>query len=259
MSRRDEKRIKDKDLFETVEEVFDSITLHTIYELKNKRVIYRMNGVVSSGKESRVYLAYGWSKEPLALKIYLTSTAVFKKGIYKYIAGDPRFEGLKPGNTRKLIYAWARKEFRNLKRMYEAGVKVPKPIVVYRNVLVMEFKGEEGKRYSLLSEVYNELGLDELREIYSKVVEELEKIVCKAKLVHGDLSEFNIMVTPDLDIVVIDVSQAVDVNHPNAYELLLRDIENIDRFFRGVLPEDPILSEEFLERLKQCLERREIS
>uniref|UniRef100_A0A7C4JKY8 non-specific serine/threonine protein kinase n=1 Tax=Staphylothermus marinus TaxID=2280 RepID=A0A7C4JKY8_STAMA len=259
MSRREEKRIKDKDLFETVEEVFDILTLHTIYDLKNKRIIFRMNGVVSAGKESRIYLAYGWNRELLALKIYLTSTAVFKKGIYKYVAGDPRFDGLKPRSTRKLIYLWARKEFRNLKRMYESGVKVPKPIAVHRNVLVMEFIGEGGKRYPLLSEIYNELSSDDLRNIYVKIVEEMEKIVCKARLVHGDLSEFNIMVTPDLDIKIIDVSQAVSINHPNAYELLMRDVNNIDRFFRGVLQKEHILDENLIERLGKCLEKRKES
>jgi RIO kinase 1 len=256
-SRRESKRIKDKDLFETVEEVFDSRTLLTLYNLMRKKVIYRMNGVISAGKESRVYLAYGLKGERYAVKIYLTATAVFRKCIWKYITGDPRFQGFKTSDTRKLIYMWTRKEFRNLKRMYEAGVKVPKPIAFLDNVLVMEFMGEGTARYPLLIEVYRDLEESDLKHIYELVTQELEKIVCKAELVHGDLSEYNIMVRPGLDIVIIDVSQAVDIDHPNALDFLMRDIRNINRFFReeaGI--QDIVEDKELLERLKPCLEKR---
>jgi len=257
VDKRDLKRIKDKDLLETVEEVFDSATLLTLYGLMKRKVIYRMNGVISAGKESRVYLAYGYKGEKLAVKIYLTSTAVFKKGMLKYIAGDPRFEGFKPRDTRDLIYTWTRKEFRNLKRMYEAGVKVPKPIAFRNNVLVMEFMGEDTTRYPLLIEAYRELESEELEQIYRAILEEVTKMVCKAKLVHGDLSEYNIMVKPDLDIVIIDVSQALDVDHPNVLEFLKRDLECINRFFKEEARiENIVRVEEFIEGLKPCLEKR---
>ena len=226
-----ERREKDEDQFKVVEEVFDSATIRTVLELTRRGVLKKINGVVSAGKESRVYLAYGPSGELLAVKIYLTSSAEFKKGIYKYIIGDPRFNGVKIKDTRSLMIAWAHKEFRNLKRMWEAGVKVPKPIVCLNNVLVMEFLGEQNFRYPLLVEVYEELTREELEHVFKLVCEELEKIVCKAELVHGDYSEYNIVVKPDLDIAVIDVSQAVELSHPNALEFLNRDIENIYRFF----------------------------
>lgn len=256
-SRRDLKRVKDKDLMETVEEVFDAKTLLTLYDLMKKRIIYKMNGVISSGKESRVYLAYGYGGEQYAVKIYLTSSAIFRKGIMKYIAGDPRFSGFKPSDTRKLIYAWARKEFSNLSRMYRAGVKVPRPISFRNNVVVMEFAGESGKRYPLLVEAYGELDREDLAKIYELVVEEYTKIVCKAELVHADFSEYNVMVKPSVDIVVIDVSQAVDLRHPKSYDFLARDVNNITRFFRNAANIDSIpSSEELIERIKPCLERR---
>ncbi|MEM4869515.1 MAG: RIO1 family regulatory kinase/ATPase, partial [Desulfurococcaceae archaeon] len=149
-----EERIKDRDLFEVVDEVFDYSTVMTIIELYRRRVLKRISGVISAGKESKVYLGYDFANNPVAVKIYLTSSAEFKKGRYKYILGDPRFEGLKPKDTRALVIAWARKEYRNLMRMYEAGVKVPKPITCLNNVLVMEFVGEDRTRYPLLVEVY---------------------------------------------------------------------------------------------------------
>ncbi|WP_440060186.1 serine protein kinase RIO [Thermogladius sp. 4427co] len=254
---REERREKDKDLFETVEEVFDTRTVLNVVELMRRKVIKRLAGTISAGKESRIYLGYTYDDKPVAVKIYLTSSAEFKKGILKYIAGDPRFEGFSPRNTRELIYAWARKEFRNLTRMYEAGVRVPKPLGLYNNVLVMEFIGEDRHRYPLLVEAYEELEPEELEIVYNKILEEIEKIVCKARLVHGDLSEYNIMVTPDLDVVIIDVSQAVDVNHPNALDLLKRDLERIEEFFRDKIGLNNTRdSKEVLEGLMKCLEKR---
>jgi len=251
-----EERVKDKDLFEVVEEVFDTSTILTIVELYRRGILRRLSGVISAGKEARVYLGYGRGGEPLALKIYLTSSAEFRRGIYKYIIGDPRFEGLKIKDTRLLIYTWARKEYRNLSKMHEAGVKVPKPIACLNNVLVMEFIGEGRERYPLLVEAYRELTMEELGDVYRLVLEELEKIVCRARLVHGDLSEYNVMLKPELDIVVIDVGQAVDVNHPNALDFLKRDVENINRFFKreaGIEVED---DEVVFKRVLSCLERR---
>ncbi len=229
--RRYEKRIKDSELFETVEEVFDYFTVKSLYELMRRRILKRMNGVISSGKEARVYLGYGYNGEKYAVKIYLTATAEFRKGILKYIIGDPRFEGLLPRDTRKLIYLWTRKEFRNLKKMYENGVSVPKPIAVYNNVLVMEFIGVGDKRAPLLIEIWDELSEEDLLYIFDQVVDNMKKIYCRAKLVHADMSEYNVMVREDLSIVIIDVSQAVHIEHPNAMDFLDRDIRNIHRFF----------------------------
>ena len=73
-------------------------------------------------------------------------------------------------------------------------------------------------------------------------------MVNKAELVHGDLSEYNIMVK-DGKNYIIDVSQAVDIDHPNALELLKRDIENLNTFFesKGI---EIIETEEILRRFK---------
>jgi Serine/threonine protein kinase involved in cell cycle control len=91
----------------------------------------------------------------------------------------------------------------------------------------MEFIGEEGVRAPLLKEIPEE-GITE--ELYYAIIAEVEKMVNLAHLVHGDLSEYNIMVW-DNRPYIIDVSQSVDIEHPNALELLQRDLENINRFF----------------------------
>ncbi len=239
------KRIKDKDLFETVEEVFDMSTQMAIYELMHRGVLAELKGVISAGKEARVYCGKSPKGEDLAVKIYLTTTAEFRKSIRKYIIGDPRFEQIANRGLRKLIYAWARKEFRNLKRMMEAGIRVPKPIAVYRNVLVMEFIGENCRRAPLLVELAKpepQLDVEEWTRIFNIVYDYMVKMYQKAKLVHADLNEYNIMYWKE-EPVIIDVSQAVPIYHPYADEFLRHDIQQIRRFFSSVGVEVPSFAE----------------
>jgi RIO kinase 1 len=235
-----------------VEEVFDSFTLMALYELMRRRAIARMYGVVSSGKEARVYWAKSPGGEDLAVKIYLTATAEFKKGIRKYIEGDPRFEDLLFKDTRSLMTAWARKEYRNLVRLYKAGVRVPRPIAVHKTIVVMEFIGEDGVRAPLLKEAPP--GRDEAGGILEEILEGVAKAYCDARLVHADLSEYNVMLWRGRP-VLIDVSQAVDLSHPLAEEFLLRDLGNILRFFsREVGISVPSIDEAY-RRVTSCRER----
>ena len=222
-------KIKDKELIETVEEVFDSITLESLYRVLRAVGIRRFYGVVSSGKEARIYRAVDREGNELAVKIYLTFTSEFKKGIWKYIIGDPRFENARVTSTKSLMYLWARKEFKNLQKMYKAGVRVPKPVFVYNNIVVMEFIGQKGQRAPLLKEV--NLEPDDAVHILHKIVLYMQTIYCKAKLVHADLSEFNIMLPNLREPVIIDVAQAVSIEHPNSRMFLEKDIVNIRRYF----------------------------
>ncbi len=250
--REEEERIKDRDLFKTVEEVFDSFTMGHVYRLMKKGLIWDLKGVVSSGKEARVYWGVDRRGGDVAVKIYLTATAEFRKSIKKYVAGDPRLEeAWRSGNFRALIYEGTRKEYRNLKRMSEAGVRVPKPLGFSGNVLVMQFLGEKGYRAPLLHEVAEELDRETLREYYYDVAGQVKAIVCGARLVHADLSEYNIMVWEERPWI-IDVAQAVHVQHPLAREFLERDISNLKRYFGELLggEEEP---EAFREAL-ECLE-----
>ncbi len=224
-----EPRRVDKDLFETVEEVFDSATLRALLELVRRRVVYEIKGAVSAGKEARVYWGKDFERRDVALKIFLTSSAEFRKGIVKYLEADPRFSGKVPSSTRKLYSLWAKKEYSNYSRMYRAGVSVPKPVAVYENILVMDFIGSEGVPAPLLKDL--DLGLEELEALFENIAEDLERMVSKARLVHGDFSEYNIMIWRGRHYI-IDVSQAVALDHPNARDYLLRDLTNIVRFFR---------------------------
>jgi RIO kinase 1 len=209
----------------TVEEVFDQTTRMVVFDMLNTGVFYELNGVVSSGKEARVY--WGTTKEgiDLAVKIYLTSSAEFKRGMHKYIEGDPRFKDVKH-DTRSLMTVWAQKEFRNLKEATDAKVRVPKPIAVKSNVVVMEFIGEKGVSAPSLKEQPPE----NPEKVYKIIVTSIKRLYQKAKIVHGDLSEYNIMMWKGKP-VVFDMSQSVSIQHPLADELLVRDLTNVNRFF----------------------------
>ncbi len=237
-----------------MEGVLDGPTLLALYELIRKKVIKKIYGVVSTGKEACVYWAKGFQDEDLAVKIYLTSTAEFKKSIWKYIAGDPRFDRIDMSDFRKVIFAWTRKEYRNLVRLSRAGVRVPEPIAFYRNILVMEFIGKNGARAPLLKEAYEAdmLSKEELVEIFNTIIQFIQRAYCIAKLVHADLSEYNIMVTEKAEPVIIDVSQAVDRDHPLAHEFLARDIKNIHRFFSKEAGLEIQSIEELYEKVIEC-------
>ena len=209
----------------TVEEVFDQTTRMVVFDLLNSGVIYELNGVVSSGKEARVYWATDRENKDLAVKIYLTSSAEFKKGMIKYIEGDPRFKGVKR-DTRSLFAVWAQKEFRNLKEASEAKVRVPTPIAVKSNVVVMEFIGEAGTSAPSLKENPP----DNPERVYKQLTTYLKRLYQKAKIVHGDFSEYNVMMWKGKP-VVFDLSQAVSIEHPMAEFMLNRDLTNFNRFF----------------------------
>ena len=209
----------------TVEEVFDQATLMVLYEFLNSGVLYEIHGVVNAGKEARVYWGKNKEGKELAVKIYLTASAEFRKGMLKYIEGDYRFKGVKR-DTRSLIFAWAQKEFRNLEQASRAKVRVPKPVAVKNNVLVMEFIGKDGVSAPSLKEQLP----SNPEKVYNTLLTYLERLYRKAELVHGDLSEYNIMMWKG-NPVIFDVSQAVPTSHPMAEFFLQRDLTNVNRFF----------------------------
>ncbi len=242
-------------MFETVEEVWDRQTLLAAYEVMRKLRIDRFAGVISAGKEARVYRAIGRDGTEYAVKIYLTVTAEFRKSIHKYLLGDPRFRNVDTSNTKKLFFAWARKEYRNLRRMYEAGVRVPKPYLVYQNIIVMEFVGRGGLRAPTLREAYKELDPGELEALAWEALDQYRRIYCCARLVHADFSEFNLLYL-DGRLYVIDVAQAVSLEHPNAPEFLRHDVWNIHRFFAREAGVELPGPEELLRWVTSCSEAR---
>lgn len=221
-----EKRIKSVEDKRVGSEVFDSITLKTLYKLANTGYIHRLNGAISTGKEANVFKGLDEDDNFVAVKIYRVTTSDFKK-MQNYIQGDPRFN-VRTGNKRQLVNAWVTKEFRNLQRAYEAGVNVPKPIIAKNNILVMEFIGDE-EGDAALPMRHSEI--QDPEELLNKVINNMKLLYQKAGLVHGDLSSYNILIQ-DGDPVIIDISQGMTRDHPISNELLNRDIDNIVKDFK---------------------------
>ena len=227
VERRDRFLVKNRSADASVmEEVFDKPTLMVIYNLLNQGVIEQIVGVVRAGKESRIYGGLGSEERRIAIKIYLTTSSEFKQGMIPYIVGDPRFKVVRR-DTRSLIYLWAQKEFKNLQKAYESGVRVPKPIHVEKNVLVMEFIGEG----DLPAPTLKEKPPENPSRMYKVLLRYIKLLYRKAKLVHSDLSEYNIMSLNGKPII-FDMSQSVSIEHPRAAKLLRRDLGKLNRYFK---------------------------
>lgn len=211
----------------TLDEVFDKPALLTIYKLMKDGLIDTIDFPISTGKEANVFRVTSPDGDFYALKIYRTSNLTFKR-IARYIEGDPRFKGIH-GSRRKVIFAWAIKEFRNLQRMREAKIRVPEPIKFNQNMLVMEFVGTEGTPAPMLRDVE----LEDATKTYKTIVKYIKLAYKKAELVHGDLSEYNILMHEGQP-VIIDLGQGMVIEHMNSKEFLKRDIENINRYFRSL-------------------------
>jgi len=210
---------------QTDAEVFDKQTLLVIYDFMTAGYIDSVHYTISTGKEGNVFYVTDEDGDPFALKIFRTSTSTFKSWS-KYIEGDPRFKGI-TGNRRKLIYAWTNKEYRNLQRYKENGIRVPEPVEFEKNCLLMEYIGDKSGPAPQLKDAE----LKRPNMVYKECISFITDGFRKAHLVHGDLSEYNILMWKDRP-VMIDCGQALTADHFNSKDFLRRDIANINRFFR---------------------------
>jgi RIO kinase 1 len=217
-----EKKSEDRQVFNNV---FDMPTLMAITKLIDNGRIKSVKSQFGSGKESQVFLAVAPDGSLLALKIYLTVSAEFKKRL-QYIQGDRRFSKTK-SDVRSLVSMWANKEYKNLQSAYRSGVSVPAPVFVKRNLLFMKFIGDSEGNAEVILAHSPSVSLDD----YNEIIEQIRLLYQKASLVHADLSEYNIFKTRAGKIVLFDFGSAVETQHPNAKQFLVRDIVNINRFF----------------------------
>jgi RIO kinase 1 len=164
----------------------------------------------------------------LAVKVYKTSILVFKDRA-RYVEGEFRFRrGYCKSNPRKMVAMWAEKEMRNLRRMRNANLPCPIPVEVRQNVLVMEYVGHDGVAAPRLKDA--EVASYEWPALYRMLVRIVRTMYQVCHLVHGDLSEYNILYHRH-ELQVIDVSQSVEHDHPQALEFLKRDLVNVNDFF----------------------------
>ncbi|KAI3763219.1 hypothetical protein L1987_53672 [Smallanthus sonchifolius] len=213
----------------TVEQAIDPRTRMVLFKMLNRGVFHDINGCISTGKEANVYHATKSDGQELAIKVYKTSVLVFKDRD-RYVQGDYRFRyGYCKHNPRKMVKTWAEKEMRNLMRLKAAGIRCPTPLLLRLHVLVMEFIGTNGWAAPRLKDAA--LSLDKLREGYVEMITSMRVLYQKCKLVHGDLSEYNILYHEG-HMHIIDVSQSVDLDHPHTLDFLREDCVHVSDFFK---------------------------
>ncbi len=219
-------RIKDLDQLKVRDDVFDENTLLALYKFITRKWISAMGGPISTGKEANVFIG-NKDGTPVAIKIYLMRTANFQK-MQDYIAGDRRFQNIGKGK-KDIIFAWTRKEYSNLKRAEESAIRVPKPLAFDRNILLMEFIGEG----EIPAPQLRVADISDPGRVYETLTGMIRNLWIKANLVHGDLSEYNILYHQEQPYI-IDMGQAVTRDHPHAHGFLKRDLENTNRFFSSL-------------------------
>ncbi len=230
-----------KEKFKVYEGVFDNFTLDTLALLKQRKYFDELKNPIKTGKEGDVYLAKK-EDEYRAIKIFRMTSANFKK-ISQYINRDFRFKNIK-GNLRKVILIWTEKEFRNISICYKANMSVPTPYKQMSNVIIMEH---------IDGGMLKDVGLEKPEAFFEELLEQMRLMRHEAKLIHGDLSEFNVMVRDQFP-VIIDLGQAMTIKNEddfkNFYDLYERDVRNIVNYFNKRYGLD-LVFEEVLKRLDE--------
>jgi len=226
----DKVRVKGKEDRATCEQVMDPRTRMILFKMINTEVLSEINGCISTGKEANVYHANSKDGD-LAIKIYKTSILVFKDRD-RYVSGEFRFKnGYCKSNPRKMVKVWAEKEYRNLRRLRQVGIRSPEPVMLRSHVLVMKYIGKHGYPAPRLKDAG--LKSEQFEESYLELVKIMRRMFQVAKLVHGDLSEYNLLFYKG-HLWVIDVSQSVEHDHPQALDFLRRDCANVNDFYKKV-------------------------
>lgn len=227
----------------TAEMGIDEPTRLRLYKLINNQVLEQVNGIISTGKEAVIlhadtdpnYAGELILPKECAIKVFKTTLNEFKQRD-RYIKDDYRFKDrFSKQNNRTVINMWAEKEMHNLLRMQKIGINCPEVITLKKNILVMSFIGNSNVAAPKLKNA--QLSDADLICAYDEVVGIMCRLYNDAKLVHADLSEYNILWYDD-KCWLIDVAQSVEPGHPSAYEFLMRDCDNISTFFtRKGVPE----------------------
>lgn len=213
---------KSIDKFKIYKNVFDEFTLNNLFKLSSQGHFDELLTPVMIGKESNVFLAETKDNEYVIVKIYRLHSCNFNQ-MFSYIKSDPRFLNLK-NQRRQVIFKWVQREFRNLMTAREK-INVPMPIVFRSNIIVMESIGSNIPSPQLKDSIP-----ENVNDFLDKIIDSVKKLI-QVGLVHGDLSEFNIL-NHKQKPYFIDFSQSTSIKDYNASAYLRRDLNNIERFFK---------------------------
>ena len=197
---------------------------------------------IKSGKEAVVYCCrapQAMGGELIAAKIYrpverrsFKRDAVYQQGRERGVRPDARTLralGKKTAHGRVHKFsAWIAHEMRTLTLLHHAGADVPAPIDRVGPVILMEYFGDIEAPAPVLVNV--SLDQDEAARIYQQILRNVELFLANHR-VHADLSAYNVLYT-EARVVIIDFPQSVDPRYnDDAFDLLLRDVRNINAFF----------------------------
>jgi RIO kinase 1 len=198
-------------------------------------------GKLQSGKEAEVYVVRSRG-ELCCAKVYKEEKHRSFKQKTQYtegrkVRGSRRARAMESSSRygrQEREAEWQNTEVDALYLLASAGVRVPKPIEYYEGVLLLEMiTDSDGNPAPRLNDV--ELTADEARAHHRFLIREAVKMLC-AGLVHGDLSEFNVLSSKD-GLVIIDLPQAIQATANNAFGLFERDFTQLSAFFGRYAPE----------------------
>lgn len=227
-------RVNDKQDKSTNMMSLDPKTRLLLFKLVNADILDSIAGVISTGKEATIFYAAGGKTQEILVprecvaKVYKTTLNEFKTR-EKYIAEDYRFKDrFKHLNPQKIVRLWAEKEMHNLMKMRKFEIPCPDVVVLKKHVLIMSFIGNDNVPACKLKDA--NLNESQLESAYQQCIKLINDLYHKCNLVHADFNQFNLLWHEE-KIWVIDVSQSVEPIHPMGYEFLLRDCQNIFKFF----------------------------
>jgi len=205
---------------------------HGLQPLIDDGVIDAVLRPLKSGKEASVYVVRSGA-ETLCAKVYKNMAHRSFQARVQYQEGR-KFRGSRQARAiakstkfgrREQETEWKNTEVDALYRLAEAGVRVPQPRGFFHGVLLMELiTDEQGDNAPRLGEV--ELAPERARAFHAELMRDVVRMLCLG-LIHGDLSEYNVLVTPN-GPVIIDLPQVVSAAGNNAARaMLLRDVHNI--------------------------------
>lgn len=195
-----------------------------------------------SGKEATVYVVRS-GDETRCAKVYKEAAKRSFKQAVKYQEGrreknSRRARAMEKGSKfgrKQMEESWQNAEVDALYRVARAGVRVPQPYGCFDGVLLMELvTDDEGEVAPRLADV--DMTAQQAREDHALMMHYIQLMLC-AGMVHGDLSEFNVLVD-DYGPVIIDLPQAVDAAaNNNAEAMFTRDVNKISSYYAHFAPE----------------------
>jgi len=200
-------------------EGYDILALHAFY---SKNIIKSIGNIRGKGKESDVYECLLFNGDQAIIKFHRLGRISFRniKKLRSYITKQKHLNWLYMSR----LSAHREYEALNLIQSKNLDFKVPKVYGWNRHAIVL----------SLLygDELYKFNEINEPVKIFEEILDQYYKIYTNVGIIHGDLGEFNVILSPNNDIMIIDWPQWVSKDHPHAQQYLKRDIENITEFFK---------------------------